>query len=85
MPRLYGIVLLSDGENTTGQISEADMFSTCLPANAEVDGFKVFPIAFGNDADTDLLSRIAQATGGRMFTADTDSISDVYLSISAEQ
>jgi Ca-activated chloride channel family protein len=83
--RLYGIVLLSDGEDTVGVPTENQMFVTCLPANAEADGIKIFPIAFGEDADTDVLSRIATVTGGRMYTADPASISNVYISISAEQ
>lgn len=83
--RLYGIVLLSDGEDTVGRPTENQMFATCLPANAEADGVKIYPIAFGEGADTDLLTRIAGVTGGRMFTADPASISNVYLSISAEQ
>lgn len=83
--RLYGIVLLSDGEETVGEPTENQMFVTCLPANAEADGIKIFPIAFGEDADTDVLSRIATVTGGRMYTADPASISNVYISISAEQ
>ncbi len=83
--RLYGIVLLSDGEDTVGQPSEGQMFATCLPANAEADGIKVFPIAFGSDADESVLGRIASVTGGRLYRADPDSISKVYESISAEQ
>lgn len=83
--RLYGIVLLSDGEDTVGVPSENQMFVTCLPANAEADGVKIFPIAFGEDAAEEVLARIASVTGGRMFTADPASISNVYLSISAEQ
>ncbi|MCA9955519.1 MAG: VWA domain-containing protein, partial [Anaerolineales bacterium] len=83
--RLYGIILLSDGEDTVGNITENQMFATCLPNNAEADGVKVFPIAFGEGADQDVLSRIANVTGGRLFTADPASISNVYLSISAEQ
>jgi Ca-activated chloride channel family protein len=83
--RLYGIVLLSDGEDTTGRPTETQMFTTCLPATAEVDGFKIFPIAFGDEANKSLLSRMALATGGRLFSADPDSISAVYFSISAEQ
>ena len=83
--RLYGVVLLSDGEDTIGRPTENQMFATCLPANAEADGVKTFPIAFGEGADTDVLTRIADVTGGRMFTADPASISNVYLSISAEQ
>jgi len=83
--RLYGIILLSDGEDTVGNITENQMFATCLPANAEADGVKIFPIAFGEAADQDVLSRIATVTGGGLFTADPSSISNVYLSISAEQ
>ena len=83
--RLYGIVLLSDGEDTMGEPTENQMFVTCLPANAEADGIKVFPIAFGEGAAEDLLLRVANATGGRLYTADPGSISNVYLSISAEQ
>ena len=83
--RLYGIILLSDGEDTVGNITENQMFATCLPANAEADGVKIFPIAFGQAADQDVLNRIANVTGGRLFSADPASISNVYLSISAEQ
>jgi Ca-activated chloride channel family protein len=83
--RLYGIILLSDGEDTVGSITENQMFATCLPANAEADGVKIFPIAFGDAADQDVLQRMAQVTGGRMFTADPESVSKIYLSISAEQ
>jgi Ca-activated chloride channel family protein len=83
--RLYGVVLLSDGEDTVGEPTENQMFVNCLPTNAEADGVKVFPIAFGEDAAEELLARIADVTGGRMYTADPYSISNVYLSISAEQ
>jgi Ca-activated chloride channel family protein len=83
--RLYGIVLLSDGKNTMERITKGEMFANCLPTNAEADGVKVFPIAFGSDADKTLLQEIASVTGGRMWTADPDSIGDVYFSISAEQ
>ncbi|NKQ34858.1 MAG: VWA domain-containing protein [Chloroflexi bacterium] len=83
--RLYGIILLSDGEDTVGSITENQMFATCLPANAEADGVKIFPIAFGDAADQAVLQRMAQVSGGRMFSADPDSISNIYLSISAEQ
>jgi Ca-activated chloride channel family protein len=83
--RLYGIVLLSDGEDTIGRPTEGQMFATCLPTNAEADGVKVFPIAFGGEADTAVLQRIANVTGGRLFTADPASIGRVYNSIAAEQ
>ena len=85
MSRLYGIILLSDGEDTVGVPSQGEMFATCLPTNAEVDGVKIFPIAFGKDSDTDVLGRIASVTGGRLYSAEPQTISKVYESISAEQ
>jgi Ca-activated chloride channel family protein len=83
--RLYGVVLLSDGDDTVGHPSENQMFATCLPAHAEADSFKFFPIAFGDKANAVLLKRIADVTGGSMFTADPASIEKIYQSISAEQ
>lgn len=83
--RLYGIILLSDGEDTVGGVTENQMFATCLPSQAEANGIKIFPIAFGEGADLAVLERIANVSGGRMFTAEPDSIGDIYISISAEQ
>ena len=83
--RLYGIILLSDGEDTVGHPSKNQMFTICLPNQAEADGIKIFPIAFGGDADEATLKRMADVTGGSMFTANPDSIDRVYLRISAEQ
>ncbi|HOT92815.1 MAG TPA: substrate-binding and VWA domain-containing protein [Anaerolineae bacterium] len=83
--RLYGVVLLSDGDDTVGRPSENQMFATCLPSHAEADSFKFFPIAFGDEANTVLLKRIADVTGGTLFTATPASIERIYQSISAEQ
>jgi len=83
--RLYGIVLLSDGNDTASGTSENEMMSTCLPSDPEARGVRIFTIAFGPDADTALLERIAKATGGRMFRADPDSIERIYINVSAEQ
>lgn len=83
--KLYGIILLSDGDDTTGRISANKMFSMCLPSNPEANGVKIFPIAFGDKANSLLLSRIADVSGGRMFLAKPESIEKIYLKISAEQ
>ncbi len=83
--RLYGIILLSDGEDTVGDPTQNQMFAMCLPANAEADSYKVFPIAFGEDANGEVLKRIADVTGGQLFTADPASIDRIYQRISAEQ
>jgi len=83
--RLYGIVLLSDGEDTSSQITENEMFLKCLPASAEAENVKIFPIAFGADANKKVLKQIAKVTGGQLWEADPDSIDKIYLKISAEQ
>ncbi|MGQ0604972.1 MAG: VWA domain-containing protein [Anaerolineales bacterium] len=82
--RLYGIVVLSDGKDTASGRTESDMFN-CLPSGEDVDGIKVFTIAYGDDADQDVLLRIANRTNGKTFTGDPATIERVYTSISAEQ
>ena len=83
--RLYGIVLLSDGEDMNSGITENELFTSHLPAQAESEGIKIFPIAFGDSANKLILKRLANRTGGRMYAADPKSIEKIYLRISAEQ
>jgi len=82
--RLYGIVLLSDGEDTSSSRTENQMFG-CLPSGESVEGVKIFAIAYGEGADTDVLLRIANRTNGKMFLADPEHIESIYIAISAEQ
>jgi Ca-activated chloride channel family protein len=82
--RLYGIVLLSDGVDTASNRTENQMFN-CLPSGENVEGVKVFTIAYGDDADADLMLRIANRTNGKTFTGDPASIESIYNAISAEQ
>jgi len=83
--RLYGIVLLSDGADTSSKLTENEMFVTCLPTRAKAENVKIFPIAFGADADLEVLKEIAKVTGGQLWKAEPDSIDKIYLKISAEQ
>lgn len=82
--RLYGIVLLSDGMDTASSLTESQMFN-CLPSGESVEGVKIFTIAYGSDADADLMLRIANRTNGKTFTGDPASIESIYNAISAEQ
>ena len=83
--RLYGIVLLSDGQDTASQTSKETMFNQCLPSGETAEGVKIFTIAYGDDADEELLEEIAVHTNGRAYTADPDNIEEVYRQISSEQ
>jgi Ca-activated chloride channel family protein len=82
--RLYGVVLLSDGQDTASAISQNQMFN-CLPSGENAEGTKLFTIAYGEDADADLMLRIANRTNGKTFKGDPESIETIYNSISAEQ
>jgi Ca-activated chloride channel family protein len=82
--RLYGIVLLTDGKNDTdGGPSEADLLSR-LPAGDQPGGVKLFTIAYGDDANKDLLKTLANRTNGKTYDGNPKNIRTVYLSISAE-
>jgi Ca-activated chloride channel family protein len=82
--RLYGIVLLSDGKNeTVGGPTENDMLSR-LPSGTEAAGVKIYSIAYGDDADLDLLRTLANRTNGKQFSGDVENIEAVYFLISSE-
>ena len=82
--RLYGIVLLSDGDDTSSTKSENQMLY-CLPSGESIGGVKIFSVAYGKDANVDLMLRIANRTNGKQFIGNPESIESIYNSISAEQ
>jgi Ca-activated chloride channel family protein len=84
-PHLYGIVLLSDGADTASARTENQMFSDCLPDGESVEGVKIFTIAYGADANLDLMTRIANRTNGKPFEGTPENIERIYNAISAEQ
>ncbi len=83
--RLYGIVLLSDGMDTVGEVTATRMFQTCLKSSEGQEGPKIFVISFGEGTDVDTLTRLATQSNGALFAADPASIGQAYLRISAEQ
>ena len=84
-PRLYGMVLLSDGEDTSSEHTEGEMLYSCLPVTEAVTGIKVFTIAYGEDANEELLARIANRTNANFYTADPETIAAIYEWIAYEQ
>jgi len=81
--RLYGIVLLSDGKNEmSGGPSQMDMLNR-LPSGSEAAATKIFTIAYGDDADVDLLTTIANRTNALSLTGTEKNISEIYLAISS--
>jgi Mg-chelatase subunit ChlD len=84
-PHLYGVVLLSDGQDTNSERSESEMMYSCLPATEAMTGIKVFTIAYGDDADGELLTRIANRTNANSYTAAPETIEAIYEQIAFEQ
>ncbi len=84
--RVYGMVSAFRWRgHGQAEYSETQMFNDCLDADVETEPLKIFAIAFGDQANTDVLKRLAQQTRGAMFKSDPASIDATYLRISAEQ
>jgi Ca-activated chloride channel homolog len=82
--RINAVVLLTDGQDTAGGISEGQVLNRLeQEGRAETGAVRLYTIAYGADADKDLLARFADATGGKPFVGDTSNIDSVYLSISS--
>jgi Ca-activated chloride channel family protein len=81
--RLYGVVLLSDGKNEAkGSPTRTDMLSQ-LPEGTEASGTKIFTIAYGDDADLDLLKTLANRTNALSLSGTEKDILEIYLAISS--
>ena len=74
------VVLLTDGNDVGSRASESDALLSLHKA-----GVVVYPIAFGSDADSSGLERLASSTGGSFHTASTSAtLSGIYSSIGRE-
>ncbi|ALJ19855.1 substrate-binding and vWA domain-containing protein [Microbacterium sp. No. 7] len=83
--RINAIVVLSDGQDTDSRLSLDSLVARISPSSAESTDsarVRIFPIAYGEDADTTALRRIADATGGQLFDAsDPERIDLVFASV----
>jgi Ca-activated chloride channel family protein len=83
------VVLLTDGVNDDGEPSDDDQQFDDLIASlhAGTEGqasrpVRIFPIAYGGDADLDALRRIAEASSAAVYDAsDPASISKVLTAV----
>ena len=83
-PRLYGIVVLSDGRDTSSRTSKHALLAR-LPGNSDAapESTKIFTIAYGGEADQTTLQEIAFASNGKLYEGTVENIEQVYLSISS--
>jgi Ca-activated chloride channel homolog len=82
--RINAVVVLTDGEDNRSTRSVASL-ETELKQRAEDQerNIRVFTIAYGADANKDVLTEIAAAAGGEAFKGDPKEIAEVYRQISS--
>jgi Ca-activated chloride channel family protein len=76
---IRAIVVLSDGEDTASVFTLDDVIRK-VQASEEEGGnaIKVFTIAFGEDADADILKQIAEPGGGKQYDSSPETIQKIY-------
>jgi Ca-activated chloride channel family protein len=83
--RINAVVLLSDGRNEDRRNNNLDQLLSTLRAGSEGQGtrpVRVFPIAYGKDADLGVLRRIAEATNAAAYDAgDPTTINQVFTAV----
>jgi Ca-activated chloride channel family protein len=79
---IRAVVVLSDGMDTQST-STLDDVLTSIGQVSEEGGtsIKLFTIAFGNDADKNVLRQMAETTGGKLYTGDPKTIRQIYAEI----
>jgi len=78
---IQAMVVLSDGEDTVGGTNLDQLLAHIGSSSESGTAPKIFTIAFGNDANRDVLRRIAEITGGRQYDGDPQTIYEVYAVI----
>jgi Ca-activated chloride channel family protein len=80
--KINAVVLLTDGRNEYPPDNSLDSLVKDLHTEDASRQVRVFPIAYGADADLDSLKRIADATDGRAYDASNPkSINDVLINV----
>jgi len=79
--RIHAIVVLTDGEDTSSRIKLSQLLER-IKANAETRPIKVFTIAYGREANRDVLQSIANATHARSYDGTPQNIVGVFKDVS---
>jgi Ca-activated chloride channel family protein len=78
---IRAMVVLSDGANTVDDMTLDQLLQQIGNSSEAGTAPKIFTIAFGGDADRDVLRAIAEVTGGRQYDSDPATIDQVYAEI----
>jgi Ca-activated chloride channel homolog len=76
---------MTDGEDTDSDLTSDQVVARVRASGEAADRVRVFTIAYSAEAEgaAEALERIAEASGGVTYTAETEDIETVYRSISS--
>jgi Ca-activated chloride channel family protein len=78
---IRAMVVLSDGANRVRDMTLEELLQQIGSSSEAGTAPKIFTIAFGGDADHDVLRSIAEVTGGRLYESYPGMIHEVYAEI----
>jgi Ca-activated chloride channel family protein len=79
---IRAIVVLSDGQDNASEQTLQQLVAQVGNVGEEGgSAIKLFTIAFGQDADKNTLTQMAEPTGGKMYAGDPKTINQVYADI----
>jgi Ca-activated chloride channel family protein len=82
--RINAVVVLTDGEDNNSRRTASSLEAELKQrAENQERNIRVFTIAYGGDADKDVLKEIADAAGGEAYEGDPAEIAEVYRQISS--
>ena len=82
--RINAVVVLTDGEDNQSRLDEAQLVAELRRRSEnDVGNIRVFTIAYGKGANTDVLASIADASGGKAYSGNPEEIAAVYRQISS--
>jgi Ca-activated chloride channel homolog len=80
--RLYGVVVLSDGKDTSSKQKLSDLLDR-MPATESAEGTRIFTVAYGDEADEDLLKQVSSRSNALYSKGTSANIDKIYHQISA--
>jgi Ca-activated chloride channel family protein len=82
--RINAVVVLTDGDDNASRLSSGRLVRLLRGRAEDVEhNVRVFTIAYGSEANQEVLGRIADASGGKGYVGDPTEIAGVYRQISS--
>ncbi|MCO6453452.1 MAG: VWA domain-containing protein [Caldilineales bacterium] len=79
---INAIVVMTDGRENASSTDLGELVGDIRSGNESGVPVVIFAIAYGDDADYDMLNVLAQSSGGQVRQGDTDSIRELYRLLS---